>query len=554
MVENINVTVLNTTKTYESGVTYEKIAKDFQDRYDAQIVLAEVNGKLCELHKMPGRDCSINFVTVADKAGFNTYRRSCTFLLMKAFTDVVGRDKLNRLKAEFTVSKGLYCTASGDFTLDERLLRSVKAKMDDLVSQNIPIWKSSYSIDEAIETFKKSGMTDKVKLFKYRRASKVNVYSLGDYKDYYYGYMVASTGYLTCYDLELFDEGFVLRLPTRKEFGELPDFKPDIKLFNTMKDTNDWGRNIGVETVGALNDRICEGGFTDLMMVQEARIEGNISDIAGQIAKRESVKFVMIAGPSSSGKTTFSHRLSVQLRAHGLRPHPIGLDNYYKDRSECPKDENGQYDFECLEALDVEGFNRDMKALLDGETVELPVFNFKTGKREYKGDFLTLKDGDILVIEGIHGLNEKMSYVLPKESKFKVYISALTSMNVDEHNRIPTTDIRLIRRMVRDYRTRGTSAKGTLAMWDSVRRGEEKYIFPFQESADAMFNSAHVYELCVLKQFAEPLLFGIIQEEPEYQEAKRLLKFLDYFLGVTSEQLPNNSIIREFVGGSLFNV
>ena len=299
---------------------------------------------------------------------------------------------------------------------------------------------------------------------------------------------------------------------------------------------------------------ICSGGFEQLRLVTEALQEGKISDIAADIAKRDGVKFVMIAGPSSSGKTTFSYRLSTQLMAHGLNPHPIGLDNYYVDREFCPKDEEGNYDFECLESLDVEGFNKDMTRLLNGETVDIPVFNFKTGKREYHDNFLTLKENDILVIEGIHGLNEKMSYTLPKESKYKIYISALTCLNVDEHNRIPTTDVRLLRRMVRDHRTRGTGASGTLAMWESVRRGEEKYIFPYQESADAVFNSALIYELAVLKQFAEPLLFGIKKDDPGFHEAKRLLKFLDYFLGVTSEALPNNSILREFVGGIVFNV
>lgn len=553
MKETINVTVNGVTKVYECGATFERIAKDFADEYDGMIVLAEVDGKLRELHKMPSKDCEISFVTIRDKAGMNTYKRSCTFLLVKALKDVLG-ESLKKIKVEFTVGKGLFCNVSGDFELDEKLLRSVQAKMDDLVEQNLPIWKTSYSITDAIDMFDKAGMKDKVKLFRYRRASKVNVYSISNCKDYYYGYMVPSTGYLKLYELGLFDTGFVLNLPERKNPDILPEFKADMKLYNTMKATNIWGQSIGIETVGDLNDRICQGGFLDLMMVQEAKMEGNISKIAIDIAQRKDIKFVMIAGPSSSGKTTFSHRLSVQLRAQGLNPYPIALDNYFKNREDTPKDENGQYNFECLEAMDVEGFNQDMKALLNGETVEIPSFNFKTGKREYKGDFMCLKEGDILVIEGIHGLNEKMSYALPQESKFKVYISALTSMNVDEHNRIPTTDIRLLRRMVRDFRTRGASASDTLGMWDSVRRGEEEYIFPFQESADAMFNSALIYELCVIKQFAEPLLFGITKDNPQYQEAKRLLKFLDYFLGVTSESLPNNSILREFVGGSVFNV
>ena len=279
-----------------------------------------------------------------------------------------------------------------------------------------------------------------------------------------------------------------------------------------------------------------------------------IGEIARDIARRESVKFVMIAGPSSSGKTTFSHRLSIQLRTYGLKPHPIGLDNYYLNHDKTPLDADGKPDYECLEALDVEQFNQDMTSLLAGESVQLPTFNFKTGRREYNGKTTRLGENDILVIEGIHGLNEKMSYSLPAQSKYKIYISALTTLNVDEHNRIPTTDNRLLRRIVRDARTRGASAAKTISMWPSVRRGEEQYIFPFQEEADAMFNSAMLYELGVLKQYAEPLLFGIQKGEPEYHEAKRLLKFLEYFLGISSEELPKNSLCREFVGGSCFEV
>ncbi|MDE6129061.1 MAG: nucleoside kinase, partial [Lachnospiraceae bacterium] len=285
-----------------------------------------------------------------------------------------------------------------------------------------------------------------------------------------------------------------------------------------------------------------------------AEQERKIGEIAKEIVRRGNVKFIMIAGPSSSGKTSFSHRLSIQLRTQGMTPHPIALDDYFVDRELTPRDENGDYNFECLEAIDVELFNQDMCKLLAGETVEMPTFNFKNGKREYKGNTLKLGAEDILVIEGIHGLNDKTSYALPDESKYRIYISALTSLNIDSHNRIPTTDVRLLRRMVRDARTRGSDAKRTIQMWPSVRRGEEENIFPFQESADAMFNSALIYELAVLKQFAEPLLFHISKGEPEYYEARRLLKFLDYFLGVSSENLPNNSICREFVGGSCFRV
>lgn len=548
------VTVGDVQKEYAEGTTYRTIAEEFQKDYDARIVLAMVDLKLNELQKKLNKDCTIVFKTVKDRTGYKTYRRSACLLLIKAIHDVVGEEKLKKIKIEFSISKGYYVNAYGDFVIDQAFLDRVKARMDEMVAADIPITKKSFALDDAVAMFKKRGMKDKERLFRYRRASRVNIYGLEDFEDYYYGYMLPSTGYIDAYELYLYDTGFVIQMPIRKEPGIVPPFVPQNKLYQTMKEATEWGDALGIDTVGALNDKICEGNFHDLILVQEALQESKIADIADDIVKRGGKKFVMIAGPSSSGKTTFSHRLSIQLRAHGLIPHPIGVDDYFVDREKTPRDENGDYNFECLEAIDVEGFNRDMSALLNGETVELPSFNFKTGKREYKGNYKTLGPEDILVIEGIHGLNDKLSYALPAESKYKIYISALTSLNVDEHNRIATTDGRLIRRMVRDARTRGASAQKTLSMWQSVRRGEEENIFPYQESADAMFNSALIYELAVLKQFAEPLLFSVAKDDPEYQEAKRLLKFLEYFLGVSSESLPNNSIIREFVGGSCFNV
>ena len=382
----------------------------------------------------------------------------------------------------------------------------------------------------------------------------MNIYSIGNFEDYYYGYMVQNTGYIKYFDLKLYEDGFVLVLPRRSDPKKLEEFKPLPKLYRALRDSSVWGEQLGVSNVGNLNDLIARGEMNKLILMQEALQEKQIGDIAEQIAASVGKKFIMIAGPSSSGKTTFSHRLSIQLTAAGLKPHPIAVDDYFVNRADSPRDEYGNYDYEALECIDVEQFNRDMTALLAGERVELPRYNFITGEREYRGDFLKLGEEDILVIEGIHCLNDKLSYSLPGESKFKIYISALTQLNVDEHNRIPTTDGCLLRRIIRDARTRGNSARETIARWESVRRGEDKNIFPFQEEADVMFNSALVYELAVLKQYAEPLLFGIPKDVPEYAEAKRLLKFLDYFLGVSSENIPHNSMIREFVGGSCFRV
>ena len=366
--------------------------------------------------------------------------------------------------------------------------------------------------------------------------------------------MVPSTGYLKYFDLIKYEEGVVLLYPKMSNPEVIEKFEPSVNLFNIQKKNIDICKEMGITNVGELNKNICDGSIKDLILVCEALQEKQIADIAADIVKTGDRKFVMIAGPSSSGKTTFSNRLSIQLLAQGMRPHPIALDNYYLNREDSPRDEDGNFNFECLEAIDIEQFNKDMSALLKGEEVELPVFNFKTGLREYRGDYLKLGEDDILVIEGIHGLNDKLSYSLPKESKYKVYISALTQMNVDNHNRISVNTVRLIRRIVRDARTRGFKAKETIAMWNSVRNGEEKYIFPFQDEANAMFNSALIYELAVLKQYVEPQLFAISKDEPEYIEANKILKLLDYILPVPSEDITNNSILREFIGGSCFNV
>ena len=346
----------------------------------------------------------------------------------------------------------------------------------------------------------------------------------------------------------------MLILPRADVSDPLPQFQPQPKLFSTLWESTQWARQIGLENVGDLNGMISNQGLSHLFLIQEAHQERQIANIAAQIAQKGSIKLVMIAGPSSSGKTTFSHRLSIQLESLGLKPHPIEVDNYFVNREDSPRDEDGNYNFESLLSLDVEQFNKDMSALLRGEEVEMPKYNFTKGVREYHGDTLKLGPDDILVIEGIHCLNDKLTYSLPKDSKFKIYISALTQLNIDEHNRIPTTDGRLLRRMVRDARTRGASAQDTIQRWPSVRRGEEDNIFPFQEEADAMFNSALIYELAILKPYVVPLLFSVPRDCPEYEEATRLLKFLDYFIGVSSEGIPNNSILREFIGGSCLKV
>lgn len=550
----VTVKINGEDRYFEEGIQYQLIAEQYQRDYDSQIALVVVNGKIQELMKRLNKDCELDFITYADVIGHKTYVRSAVMLMMKAIRDVAGMEAAVNVKVEFTIGPGYFCSFKKGLKLSPDMIEKVKTRMNELIDNHLPVTKKAYHADDAVALFEQLGMKDKVSLFRYRRSSNINVYCLGDYYDYYYGYMLPNTGYIKCFDLFPYENGMILLLPEKEDPETLPEFVPKKKLFQTLMITNEWGEEMGIDTVGDLNDRICEGNISDLILVQEALQERRIGEIARDIVRREGVKFVMIAGPSSSGKTTFSHRLSIQLRSYGLKPHPIGLDNYYRNHDDAPLDEDGNPDFECLEALDVEQFNKDMSRLLAGEEVLLPTFNFKTGKREYSGKATKLEKDDILVIEGIHGLNEKMSHSLPAESKYKIYISALTCLNIDEHNRIPTTDGRLLRRMVRDARTRGTSARKTIDMWPSVRRGEEKYIFPFQEEADAMFNSAMIYELSVIKQYAEPLLFSIKKGEPEYHEAKRLLKFLEYFLGVSSETLPNNSLCREFVGGSCFDV
>ncbi|MBQ9766330.1 MAG: nucleoside kinase [Lachnospiraceae bacterium] len=558
--ENIlcDVIIDNEQKQYEYGTTYYDIAKDYQKNYENDIVLVKIDGRLQELHKtLKSDDIStkareISFITTGDAPGSLAYRRSATHLMLKAAHDI--DSNIEGVSVLFSLSKGYFCKIKGMPNPDKEFIKNIENRMKELVAQDLPFVKKSVNTDEAIALFNARKMYDKEHLFKYRRVSKVNIYSLDKYEDYYYGYMVPSTGYLKYFELIPYADGFVIQLPTAANPKKLPSFVPQNKLFEVLEDSKNWGEKLGLETVADLNDAIVAGKISDLILVQEAIQEKRIGEIAQMIAEQPEKKLVMIAGPSSSGKTTFSHRLSIQLRACGLNPHPIAVDDYFIDREKCPKDANGKYDFECLAAVNVELFNKDMTALLAGETVELPTYNFKTGKSEYRGNKLALGKDDILVIEGIHCLNDALSHSLPKANKFKIYISALTQLNIDEHNRIPSTDGRLIRRMVRDARTRGISAKNTIDMWNSVRRGEENNIFPYQEEADVMFNSALIYELAVLKQFAEPALFGIDRSEPEYEEAKRLLKFLDYFVGISTENIPNNSILKEFIGGSYFNV
>lgn len=561
--------------TASESDTLEAVADRFKDYYEDDIILGIVNGRLRELNKKIKSDCELSFVTTADRDGRRTYRRSVVLLLQRAIYDVYG--STTQLHVMHSLGEGYYCQLekavecadcqqekynedtdqgsreNSEKSVTEHDIDRIVCSMYSFVEKDLPITKHSAKTQYAEQLFKEKGLHDKERLLHYRRSSRVNLYELDGVVDYFYGFMAPSTGMLKYFDIVPYESGFVLLFPGVHSRSVEPLVTSN-KLFHTLDDSREWSKMLGIGTIGSLNDAIAAGRGQEIMLLQEALMEQKIGNLAAQIASDDKKKFVMIAGPSSSGKTSFANRLSIQLIAKGRKPHPLSLDDYYVDREFCPKHPDGSFDFECLESIDVKLFNEDMNRLLKGEAVDMPSFNFKTGKREYRGRKLTLGADDILVIEGIHGLNDRLSQLIPPEHKFKIYISALTQLNIDEHNPLSTTDERLIRRIVRDARTRGTNAMETIAMWPSVRKGERENIFPFQEQADVMFNSALVYELAVLKVYAEPLLFGIERDCPEYLEAKRLLKLLDYFLPMPDDGIPNNSLLREFVGGSCFNV
>ena len=562
--------------TASDSDTLEAVADRFKDYYEDDIILGIVNGRLRELNKKIKSDCELSFVTTADRDGRRTYRRSVVLLLQRAIYDVYG--SMTQLHVMHSLGEGYYCQLekavecadsqqekynedtdlqgsreNSEKSVTEHDIDRIVCSMYSFVEKDLTITKHSAKTQYAEQLFKEKGLHDKERLLHYRRSSRVNLYELDGVVDYFYGFMAPSTGMLKYFDIVPYENGFVLLFPGANSRSVEPLVTSN-KLFHTLDDSREWSKMLGIGTIGSLNDAIAAGRGQEIMLLQEALMEQKIGNLAAQIASDDKKKFVMIAGPSSSGKTSFANRLSIQLIAKGRKPHPLSLDDYYVDRELCPKHPDGSFDFECLESIDVKLFNEDMNRLLKGEAVDMPSFNFKTGKREYRGRKLTLGADDILVIEGIHGLNDRLSQLIPPENKFKIYISALTQLNIDEHNPLSTTDERLIRRIVRDARTRGTNAMETIAMWPSVRKGERENIFPFQEQADVMFNSALVYELAVLKVYAEPLLFGIERDCPEYLEAKRLLKLLDYFLPMPADGIPNNSLLREFVGGSCFNV
>ena len=550
----IKVTAGQSIYEVEEGTTLEQLAKQLQKKEEPVILLAYMDGKLTELFTEIKKDCHVRFVTLKEQAGYMAYKRTATFIFLKACEDLLGKGESTKIAIDYSIGNSIFCDFSSmERVVDDKFAHSIQKRMEQLYESDLPITKRSLDTDQASRYFDSVGFKGKRELFKFRRESKTNIYSMDGYDNYFYGYMAPSTGYIPTFLVSAYQHGVVLQIPKRKQTEEIVPFTPQPKLFHVMQRSREWTKTMGVDTVGALNDEITYGNINHLILLQEGLQEKLLADIADEIVSKNK-RIILIAGPSSSGKTTFSHRLSIQLEIAGLTPHPVSMDDYFLDRELSPRDENGNYNFETIASLDVDLLTKHITQLLNGEEVDVPSYNFVTGKREYHGHKLKIGQKDVLVMEGIHGLNGTLTNEIPEDAKYRIYVSALNQINLDEHNRIPSSDGRLLRRIVRDAMTRGNDARETISRWDSVRKGEEDNIFPYQEEADVMFNSAQVYEIAVLKQYAEPLLFAVPKDCPEYQEAKRLLKFLEYFLNIPSEAIPKTSLLREFIGGSCFDV
>ncbi len=555
MSDKVFVTVNGKDKLeIEKGTYIYDIAKDYNKYYETDIMLAKSGNILYELGNKIERSMDIDFIDITDKDGLRVYSRTLSFVMVKAIKDLFGIE--TKVYIEHSINGNLYCEVYSDKTeIDQSFVDKVKKEMQKTIDANMAIKRLMVTTDEAIELASKYGMEDKARLLAYRRISYVSVYKLDDFYDYYYGYMLPFTGILKVFDISLYENGFLLRMPSEKSPHSPETYDNFEKISSVFMERLKWCKLMDVKCVADLNDIIAEGGFEELVRVNEALHEKKIANIADQITDRvEKLKVVLIAGPSSSGKTSFAQRLCVQLRANGIKPHAIGIDDYFLDRDRTPLDADGRPDFESLAALDLEKFNHDINGLIAGEEVIIPSYNFVTGKRRIDGRTLKLHKNEIVVIEGIHGLNTELTKGILDENKFKIFVSPMTQLNIDAHNCISTSDSRLIRRIVRDFKFRGNSAERTIDSWPSVRRGEQNYIFPYQETADVIFNSATVYELSVLKAFIVPLLYKIDKSMPEYVTANRIIKFLDYFLCAGTEAIPNNSLLKEFVGGSVFNV
>jgi len=543
----------NYYKDFPIGSSLLDIYYGFDLKFPYPVVSAKVNNKSEGLNYRVYNNKDVEFLDVRDQSGMRTYVRSLCFVLYKATSELFPE---SQLFLEHPVSRGYYCNLSHGRAITDEDIARIKTRMEELIAENIPFHRIECHTEDAVRIFNEHGMNDKAKLLQTSGTLYTYYYTLGETIDYYYGNLVPSTGFLKVFDVIKYYDGFLLRVPNKDNPEQLEEVIKQDKMLDVYNEYRRWENIMGVQTVGDFNELCLKGYATDAIQISEALQEKKIAQIADMIYHRDingsKVKLVLIAGPSSSGKTTFSKRLCVQLMTNGIMPRAISLDNYFVDREQTPRDKNGDYDYESLYALDLKLFNRQMNMLLNGEEVELPCFNFQQGRKEYKGDKLKIDDHTVLILEGIHGLNPELTPDIPEESKFKIYVSALTSISLDNHNWIPTTDNRLLRRIIRDFSYRGYSAQETISRWPSVRAGEDKWIFPYQENADIMFNSALFFELAVLRMHVEPILMSVPHSCSEYCEAYRLLKFIQYFSPIKDAEIPPTSLLREFLGGSSF--
>lgn len=543
----------NSTREFPEGSSLLDIYNGFNLAMPYGPVSAKVNNKVESLDFRVYYNKDIEFLDIANSSGMRTYVRSLFFILVKAVEELYPQGSIS---LEHPISKGYFCKLHIDRTIGLDDVQRIKQKMQEIIAADIPYTRTESHTEEVVRLFEKRGMMDKARLLDTYGQLYSYYYQLGDTVDCYYSSLVPSTGYIRLFDIVKYYDGLLLRIPSRENPTKLEEVVKQEKMLEVFQEYHRWNQILGISTVGDLNVACNHGHATDLINVSEALQEKKIAQIADEITHRNQdgkrVKLVLISGPSSSGKTTFSKRLSIQLMTNGLKPYPISLDNYFVNRNDTPLDENGKHDFESLYAVDLPFFEEQLTTLLNGGEVELPRYNFTTGKREMSGKKLRIDEHMILIIEGIHALNPALTPHIPNENKYKVYVSALTTILLDNHNYIPTTDNRLLRRIIRDYKYRNYSAEETIARWPSVRAGEEKWIFPYQENADAMFNSALLFELAVLKDYVEPVLRKVPNRCPEYSEAHRLLRFLNYFVSVQDKELPPTSLLREFLGGSSF--
>jgi uridine kinase len=540
---------MNDIYEVKEGTTYREFIKENLNIDIHEVALCQLNSEYEELFKVIDKDGNLGLIKYNSPIGYKIYTRTLQFIFIKAALDIF---KSATITIEHSLNAGVFGEINKDKELTKEDLLKIKIRMIDLIEADLPIKKIKIKREKAIEIFESYGMDDKVSLLNHVNFEYVKLYELDGRYDYFYGQMAYSTGAIKTFDIIDYNPGFILQYPKKENLEEVIEFKENRKLSQIFLETERWLNIIGIGDVGSLNTKVENNELRDLIMVSEALHEKKIAQIADKIYERKDIKVVLVAGPSSSGKTTFANRLAVQLRVNGLNPIPISLDDYFIDRDKTPVDENGEYDFESIYSLDLDLFNESLSKLLSGEEVEIPSYNFKKGIREWSGHKLKLPKNGVLIIEGIHGLNPILTNSIEDKNKFKIYISALTQLNLDNHNRISTTDIRRVRRIVRDYLSRNHGAEDTLKMWPSIRRGEEKNIFVFQEAADVMFNSTLVYELCVLKRYALAELEKIKENSPVYLEASRLKDFLGFFKEIDKEYVQNNSILREFIGGSIF--